>query len=65
MINKSLLKYTGIASQMAISIGLGVYGGIKLDEVFQTEKPYLTLVFSLTGVVLGMYIAMKDFIRKK
>lgn len=49
------LKYTGMASKMGVIIGLGVYGGIKLDERSSREFPLWTLVLSLVSVVLAVY----------
>jgi F0F1-type ATP synthase assembly protein I len=51
--------------QMALAIGAGVWVGIKLDERFQLKRPYLTMVFSLLGVAVGMYQFIKDFLFKK
>ena len=54
------LKYTGIATKMAIIIGAGVYGGIKLDELSSLDFPLWTLVLSLISVVLAIYQIIKD-----
>lgn len=56
----SFIRFSGMATQMAIIIGLGVYGGIKADDYFAFEKPILTLVGSLLGVVLAIYYVIKD-----
>jgi hypothetical protein len=50
---------------MAVAIGLGVWIGMKLDEYYHLKRPYLTMVFSLLGVAIGMYQFMKDFLIKK
>jgi F0F1-type ATP synthase assembly protein I len=50
---------------MALAIGLGVWIGMKLDAYYKLERPYLTMVFSLLGVAVGMYQFMKDFLKKK
>jgi F0F1-type ATP synthase assembly protein I len=54
-----------MATQMAITIFLGVWGGMKLDEKFPQQKPLFTLVLSLLGVVVAIYMVIKDFLRKK
>ncbi|MFM7618209.1 MAG: AtpZ/AtpI family protein, partial [Bacteroidota bacterium] len=64
-IKNSFLKYTSLATQMALAIGLGVWIGMKLDTYYKLERPYLTMVFSLLGVAVGMYQFMKDFLKKK
>lgn len=61
----SFLRYTSMASQMAITIFLGVWGGIKLDQLFQFETPVMTLICSLLGVILAVYIVIRDVLRKR
>jgi F0F1-type ATP synthase assembly protein I len=63
--NHSILRYTSMATQMAITIFLGVWGGMKLDQSFQFEKPVMTLICSLLGVVLAVYIVIRDVLRKR
>lgn len=54
------LKYTGMAAQMAITILIGVFGGIKLDEYLELQTPIFTLVFSLLAVAGAVYLVIKD-----
>ena len=57
-------KYSGIAFQFAALIGLGFYGGSRLDKYLELQKPIFTAVFALLGVIIGIYFAIKDFIKK-
>lgn len=57
------LKYTGMATQMAITILAGVFGGRKLDEYLVLETPVFTLIGSILGVGMALYFLIKDFIR--
>jgi len=60
------LKYTGMAFQMGAIITLGVFGGRKLDVWLGLEKvPIFTLVLSLASVAIAIYLAIKDFLKKK
>jgi len=61
----SFLRYTSMASQMAITIFLGVWGGMKLDSYFQFDTPVMTLICSLLGVTLAVYIVIRDVLRKR
>ena len=63
--NGSILRYTSMATQMAITIFLGVWGGLKLDDYFQFDTPFMTLICSLLGVVLAVYIVIRDVLRKR
>lgn len=58
-------KYSGIVFQMLVIIGLGVYGGIKLDEWLHTKFPVFTVVLSFLSVILAIYYVIKDFINFK
>ncbi len=48
---------------MIAIILVGVFGGIKLDELVKWEFPVFTLVFTLLAVIGSMYYAIKDLIR--
>ena len=61
---KNSLQYTGMAMQMLIPIVIGFVGGMKLDNYLQNKIPYLTLILGLGGVATGIYLAIKDFIKK-
>ncbi|MBX7094345.1 MAG: AtpZ/AtpI family protein [Flavobacteriales bacterium] len=50
---------------MAIAIGLGVYGGLYLDGLIGWKFPLLTILLSLCGVAMGIYILFRDTNTKK
>ncbi len=56
-------RYSGLAFQMIAIILVGVFGGIKLDEIVTWEFPVFTLVLTLLAVVASMYYAVKDLIK--
>ena len=58
------LKYTGIGFQMLAIIGISVFAGVKLDRWLHTPDIF-TIILSLLGVVAGIYVAIKDFIKPK
>jgi len=60
----SYAKYSGLAFQMGIIIGGATWGGVKLDELVETNKPIFTIILSLLGVFAAIYITIKDFIKK-
>ncbi len=62
---KDYARYSNLGLQMIVVILLGVFGGIKLDKYLQTKFPVFTVVLSFLGVILAMYIGLKDFIRTK
>jgi len=46
--------------QMIATIGLGVYGGIKLDEKFPNKYKAFTLICSLTSIGVALYLVIKQ-----
>ena len=58
------LKYSGLAFEMLAIILLFTYGGIKLDQWIAPSFPVFTLALSILGVSLGVYVGLKDFIKK-
>ena len=64
--NSSLNQYarfSSIAIQMGVIIGISAWGGKKLDEHFNLNKPYLTIVFSLLGVAFALYLIINEVIK--
>lgn len=56
----SLVKYSGMSTKIALAILAGVYGGKYLDEYFGLETPIFTLVLSMVGLALALYIIIRD-----
>lgn len=56
------IKYSSIGIQMLVIVGLGTWGGIKLDEITDLS-PLFTILLSLASVGIGIYHAIKDFIK--
>ena len=56
-------KYSSIAFQMIAIILVGVFGGIKLDELVSWEFPVFTLVLTILSVFLSMYYVIKDLLK--
>ncbi len=52
---QSYLKYSGLAFQMMVVLGLAAYGGQKLDAYMGNTNPWFTIVFMLLGVIGSIY----------
>lgn len=61
----SYARYSGLVFQMLAIIGIGVFGGIKIDKWLQTSFPIFTVILSFLSVILAIYYAIKDFIKFK
>jgi F0F1-type ATP synthase assembly protein I len=64
--SRTYAKYGMMGFQMAATIGVGVFGGIKLDEWLGLNKkfPVFTIVLSLVSVFAAIYFVIKDFLKK-
>ncbi len=58
-------KYSSIAFQMLAIILVGVFGGIKLDELLKINFPVFTLILTILSVVFAIYYVIKDLIKFK
>ncbi|MBK7408994.1 MAG: AtpZ/AtpI family protein [Saprospirales bacterium] len=54
------LKYSGMAFQLAIVLGVGTFLGSRLDRYFQTKHPYFTALLALLSLFAGLYLSLKD-----
>ena len=59
----AILRYSGMATQMAIIILVFVFVGRWLDGHFATEKPFYTAGLTVLGVVLSVYYMIKDLMK--
>ena len=58
-----LLKYSNLGFQMAVIIGLSAWGGNKLDTHYKNDPPVFTIILSLAGIAIALYIVIKDVIK--
>lgn len=61
---ESYARYSSLAFQMFAIIGLGIYGGVKLDQWLKVGFPVFTVLLSIISVGAAIYTAVKDLIRK-
>ena len=56
--------YTNLAFEMGAVIALGVFGGVKLDKILNTS-PLLTIVCSLAGIALSLYLIIRSSLKQQ
>lgn len=56
----TFVQYSSIGFQMLGTIGLGVWGGIKLDEWQGNQKPIWTLSLSLFSIGASLYLFIRS-----
>jgi len=57
------IKYSQMAIQMAVIIGLAAWGGKILDTHYSNETPYFTIGLSLLGIFGALYLTIRDVIK--
>jgi hypothetical protein len=53
--NRQLMRYAGMAAQFMVSIGLGIFLGLKLDEWLNISFPLLVWVLPLL-LIIGIIV---------
>lgn len=56
-------RYSGLAFQMIAVILAFVWAGKKLDEIYLEGRSVFIIIFSLLGVGIAMYLAIKDLLK--
>mgnify|MGYP001265713185 FL=1 len=57
---KSVAVFTGIAAQMGVTIFAGAYLGKFLDIEYPSNKKWFTIIFTLLGVGISLYVVLKQ-----
>ena len=57
------VRYSSLAFQMLAIILVGVFGGMKLDQIISWDFPVFTVVLSILGVFGSMFFAVKDLLK--
>lgn len=58
----SYARFSSIAIQMFVIIGVGTFGGIKLDEYFQNKNDLFTITLSLLSVILSIIYVVRSIV---
>ena len=53
-------RYSGIAIQMVVVIGLFAFAGYSIDKRRQSAMPLFTALFSLAGVCISLYLVIRS-----
>lgn len=60
---KKWMIFSGIAFQMGFLIGIGAFIGVKLDQYYPNKYSVFTIIFSLIGVFLGLYVVIRQLLK--
>ena len=53
-------RFSAIGFQMIVIIGLGVYGGIKLDQKYPNKYRLFTIILSLSSIAIALYSVIRQ-----
>jgi len=62
--DKLLLKYLGLATQLMVSLGLGVFVGLQLDKWLSLKSPLLVWILPLLILSAAIWQIIKDTSKK-
>ena len=48
---------------MVVTILVGFFGGLKLDEFLQWKFPVFTVIFALLAIFISLWLFIKDFLK--
>lgn len=60
----NFIKYTGVAFQMLVTIGLFTFIGYKIDEYKSIDNFIFTAVFGIVGVGASLYQVVRSLNKK-
>ncbi|RPD46306.1 AtpZ/AtpI family protein [Hymenobacter sediminis] len=61
---RAVARYSGIAAQMMVTIGLSTWAGYWLDGHFKTKTPWFTLGLMLLGLFAAMYNVIRSLTKE-
>lgn len=57
------VRFSAIAFQMGILIGLGAWGGTELDAWAENQKPIYTIILCLLAIGISLYLIIREALK--
>ncbi len=57
---RNYIKFTGMAFQMVIIIGVMTFAGYKIDTSAKHDTMWVTAILSLAGVFISLYLIIRS-----
>jgi hypothetical protein len=61
----AVLKYAGLATQWMVMLGLGVWGGMKIDKALGLSLPVFLVLLPLIALIVSLYSLIKSLSKPK
>ncbi len=62
--NNETLKYIGLSTQLLVTIGLAVWGGIELDKIVPMKFPLFLILLPILALVVSFWNLMRTLNNK-
>jgi hypothetical protein len=62
---RAVLKYTGLGMQWFVLLGLGVWGGMKIDKITGWNFPAFTVILPLLALCISLWQLIREFSKPK
>jgi len=56
-------RYSNLAFRLIAVVLAGFFGGMKIDDWLRLEFPVFTLTLSVAGLVVSLYLLIKDLLK--
>ncbi len=53
-------RFIGLGFQMLVTIGLGVFVGVKLDEQYPNQYSAFSIIFSFAAIAMALFSVIKQ-----
>ena len=53
-------RFSGVGFQMLATIGVGVWGGVKLDNIYPNNYQVFTVICALISIGVTLYLVIKQ-----
>jgi F0F1-type ATP synthase assembly protein I len=58
-------KYSGMAFQMLVTIGLFTFIGYQIDKRYKRDQPLFTALLGFVGVVVSLFMIIRSLTKNK
>ena len=62
--SNAALRFTSIGSQLLVFLAIGVFGGLKLDELWHT-KPLMLIVLTTLALIFSLVHLYRQLMKKE
>ena len=61
---QAAIRYTAVGSQLLVYLAIGVFGGLKLDELWHT-KPLMLIILTTLALLFSLISLYRQLLKKE